>query len=284
MSEIFPPLVDTAFLARALPRTDAVVIDIRTGAGAADTFASGHIPGAVHSDYALDGWRRREGNVPGLLPTEDHLQSLFGRLGLTPDRQAVIVAAGNNASDAAAAARVYWTLKICGHGPVSLLDGGMRAWCADPARPLATAPSGPRTEASYPVVFRDGLRSDLDATLAASALHCAYLVDARALSYFVGKEKSGDAQRAGRLPGAISRDYAAAVNASTGLLKPLAELASLYAAIPAGPVVNYCNTGHTAALNWFVLSELLGRKDVALFDGSMSQWTEDPHRPVVTGT
>ena len=49
------------------------------------------------------------------------------------------------------------------------------------------------------------------------------------------------------------------------------------------PVVSYCNTGHLAAANWFVLSEVLGRRDVTLYDGSMSEWTADPGRPVEEG-
>lgn len=53
--------------------------------------------------------------------------------------------------------------------------------------------------------------------------------------------------------------------------------------MPQGPVVSYCNTGHSAAANWFVLSEVLGRDEVALYDGSMTDWTQDPDRPVATG-
>ena len=44
---------------------------------------------------------------------------------------------------------------------------------------------------------------------------------------------------------------------------------------PIGPAVAYCNTGHWAATDWFVLSELLGRKDVQLYYGSMVDWTSD---------
>jgi thiosulfate/3-mercaptopyruvate sulfurtransferase len=60
-------------------------------------------------------------------------------------------------------------------------------------------------------------------------------------------------------------------------------LERLFAAIPANSIISYCNTGHTAALNWFVLSEILGREEVRLYDGSMTEWTQDPTRPVETG-
>jgi thiosulfate/3-mercaptopyruvate sulfurtransferase len=48
-------------------------------------------------------------------------------------------------------------------------------------------------------------------------------------------------------------------------------------------VINYCNTGHQAATNWFVLSEVLRRPNVSLYDGSLSEWAEEPSRPVETG-
>ena len=39
--------------------------------------------------------------------------------------------------------------------------------------------------------------------------------------------------------------------------------------------MSYCNTGHWAATDWFVLHELLGRKDVRLYAGSMVEWTSN---------
>ena len=65
-------------------------------------------------------------------------------------------------------------------------------------------------------------------------------------------------------------------------LKPQDELASLAASLPRGPAVTYCNTGHWAATDWFVLSELLGRKDVRLYYGSMVDWTSDTSHPLAS--
>jgi thiosulfate/3-mercaptopyruvate sulfurtransferase len=74
-----------------------------------------------------------------------------------------------------------------------------------------------------------------------------------------------------------------AFDAGAMALKSKAELEKLFATIPQKPVINYCNTGHQAATNWFVLSEVLGRKQVSLYDGSLSEWAEEPGRPVETG-
>ena len=86
------------------------------------------------------------------------------------------------------------------------------------------------------------------------------------------------------MPGARHLDQAQAYDASRGGLKAREELERLYGAVPQGEAISFCNTGQAAATNWFVLSELLGRKDVRLYDGSMSEWTQDERRPVETGT
>ncbi|MDP3411216.1 sulfurtransferase [Bosea sp. (in: a-proteobacteria)] len=273
-----------AVLARLSDPT-LVILDIRSSidGGGKAAYEAGHIPGAVHTDYVADGWRAKIGNAPGLLPPLDHLAALVGRLGIKPHDDAVIVPAGVSATDFAAAARVYWTLKTIGHGQQAILDGGFAAWAADGARPVEAGPSPDRAAPPYPVVMQPQLRSTADATLVASRSQLATLVDARSTSYFEGREKAPEAMRAGHIPGAVSRDYTQAFDAATGRLKPQGELAALFAGLPKGPAISYCNTGHTAALNWFVMAELLGREEVALYDGSMTDWTQDPERPVATG-
>ena len=71
--------------------------------------------------------------------------------------------------------------------------------------------------------------------------------------------------------------------AKTNRLKPKAELAAIAATLSGGPAVTYCNTGHWAATDWFVLSEVLGRKDVRLYYGSMVDWTSDAQPPACLG-
>lgn len=285
MSETeFSGLISPEAVLGRLGDKELVVLDIRTTAdGGKAAYEAGHIPGSVYSDYAGDGWRAKIGNAPGMLPPLDHLAALVGQLGIKPHDDVVIVPAGTNATDMAAAARVYWTLKLIGHGQQAILDGGFKGWTTDPARPVEAGPSAPISAAPYPVVMQQQLRSVADATLVASRSKLATLVDARSESYFEGREKAVEATRAGHIPGAVSRDYAETFDSATGRLKPAGELAALFGNVPKGPAISYCNTGHTAALNWFVMSEVLGRDEVALYDGSMTDWTKDPERPVATG-
>jgi thiosulfate/3-mercaptopyruvate sulfurtransferase len=48
-------------------------------------------------------------------------------------------------------------------------------------------------------------------------------------------------------------------------------------------VILYCGGGISAAGIALALT-LLGREDIALYDGSLEEWSQDPSRPLVTGT
>lgn len=286
MSETnFAGLISPEDLFARLGDSNLVILDIRSSVdgGGKAAYEAGHIPGAVHTNYVADGWRAKVGAAPGMLPPLEKLSELIGSLGIKPHDDVVIVPAGVSATDFAAAARVYWTLKLIGHGQQAILDGGFKAWSADSARPVETGALAPKPAAPYPVVVKQNLRSNTDATFVASKSKLATLVDARSASYYEGKEKAPESTRAGHIPGAISRDYAEAFDISTGKLKPVGDLGALFGAVPKGPAISYCNTGHTAALNWFVMSEVLGRDEISLYDGSMTDWTQDPERPVAAG-
>jgi thiosulfate/3-mercaptopyruvate sulfurtransferase len=273
----FGPLIAPDQLVSRLDDPALRAIDIRS----ADAYRAGHVPGAVHSDYTKDGWRFSKGMAQGLLPPSEQLAALFSRLGIEPETHVVIVAASASAGDFAMAARAYWTLRAAGHRHIALLDGGMLAWVAA-RRPVETTPRVVLPAPSYPVAFDGAVRSDLHAVERAVKDHAAVLVDSRARSYFEGGAKSASVARAGRLPHARHLDHAALFAGTPPRLKSKDELQALFASLPQAPVISYCNTGQQAAANWFVLSELLGRHDATLYDGSMSEWAEDPARPVET--
>jgi thiosulfate/3-mercaptopyruvate sulfurtransferase len=46
-------------------------------------------------------------------------------------------------------------------------------------------------------------------------------------------------------------------------------------------VIVYCDTGKVATAWWYILSEVLGYKNVKSYDSSTEEWTRDPQAPVV---
>lgn len=273
------PLVSPQWLNEQRSNPDIVVLDVRSAidGGGAEAYAKAHIPGAVHSDYDKAGWRVTRNGVPFMLPAKAALEKLIGELGIDEDSHVIIVPAGVSASDFGAAARVYWTLKVAGHPAVSILDGGFAAWQA----------AGYRVEAGQVALSPKIFTAKLDDTLLAEVEAVerrsnAALVDARPASFFQGKEKAPAAKSYGHIPGAINIDSASFYDPKTNRLRPKDELAAVAKVIPDGPVISYCNTGHWAATDWFVLSAVLGRPDVRLYDGSMVEWTAGPQRPVAS--
>ena len=191
--------------------------------------------------------------------------------------------AGVSYTDFGAAARIYWTLKVAGVAKVSILDGGYAAWVADGER------GRDRTEQALAEDLHRDARTSRCSPKRATSRQIeqrggATLVDARPASFFAGKEKAPAAQglrphprRHQRRQRDVLRCDDQPAEAAAPSLRRIAATA-----VPAGPAVTYCNTGHWAATDWFVLSELLGRKDVKLYYGSMVDWTSDASRPLAS--
>jgi thiosulfate/3-mercaptopyruvate sulfurtransferase len=286
-------IIDADTLAARLGEKSLVVIDIRSGEtrekGSA-LFKAGHIPGAVHADYGFASWRLPRENISVYLPEPSQFEALAGDLGVSNESDVVIVHEGKDSSDFGGAARVYWSFKAMGHGSIAILDGGYNAWTKASvnkasgtkvsARPVATGDSAPN-----PTIYEakpvPALRASLDEVLAASKAK-GTLVDSRPASFYAGLEKHKAVQAFGHIPGAVNVPHSKAF-AADNTLKDRAVLAKEFSAVSNAPgAIVYCNTGHWAATDWFVMSELLGQKDVKLYDGSMLDYSLEKRGPVST--
>ena len=274
------PLVSATWLNSHLHAANLVVLDIRSAIDGSkpETFAQGHIPGAVHSDYDKAGWRVTRNNVPFMVPTTPELEKLIGDLGIDETSHVVVVPAGVNVLDFGSAARTYWTLKYAGVENVSILDGGLAGW------KVAGYALDTGAHAPSPAIFT----ATIDNSILALAPDVekieqgggATLIDARPVSFFLGKDKAPAASAYGHIPGALNIDSAAFYDPATNRLKPKVELAAIARELPSGAAVTYCNTGHWASTDWFVLHELLGRTSARLYAGSMVEWTSNASRPI----
>lgn len=275
------PLVSVSWLRSHLACRNLVVIDIRSAADSntSEDFSKGHIPGAIHSDFATAGWRTARGDLPLMPPSARQIEALIGGLGIDETSNVVVVSAGTDVNDFGAAARVYWTLKISGLKSVSILDGGFAAWRATPENPVETTVRDPS-----PTIFSvtlDGAMlvgsGEIESIVRSGN---AILIDARPANYYLGRDKVPVVRMSGHIPGALNIDSAVFYDAKRNRLKPVSELARIAARLPRGPIVTYCNSGHWSATEWFVFSELLHRSDVRLYSGSMIEWTADPRHQV----
>lgn len=276
------PLVSPAWLNEHLKDSDLVVLDIRSdrNGGGQKAYAEAHIPGSVFSDYDKAGWRVTRNNVPFMVPSAAELEKLIGGLGIGQDTHVVVVSTGENVTDFGASARIYWTLKYAGVKKLSILDGGIAAW-KQAGLPFESGDKAPSPK-TFTASIDDSILAVASDVEKINGSGGAALVDARPASFFLGKEKAPASQAYGHIPGALNVDSASFFDAKTSRLKSKAELEKAADTVPAGPTVSYCNTGHWAATDWFVLHEVLGRQEARLYAGSMVEWTSNASRPVAS--
>ena len=251
----------------------ATVVDIRAlDAKEPDaSYNAGHIPGAISSPYAT--WRGQPDN-PGKFITQDKLTWLVQALGAEADTPVVVVHRGDSYSDFGAAARVYWSLKTAGLTNLAILNGGFQAW-KQSGLPIST-----ELETPLPSDFPAQIQPHW---LAQTAEVEAYLnkpgfqvLDARPDSFFAGLSWHPAASKPGTIAGAVAFDNERWFHSGGPLLESPERLQNLVQENKLGQAeitVSFCNTGHWAATNWFVLSEIAGKQNVKLYPESLVEWS-----------
>ena len=272
-------LVTTDWLARELGRPDLRVVDgswhmpqLKRDARA--EFVAAHLPDAVFFD--IDAIADHATSLPHMLPRPQAFADAVGALGIGDGDRVVVY----DSRGVVSAARVWWTFRAFGHDGVAVLDGGLPKWNAE-GRPLDTG-----TPAPAPRVFRarsrQALVRDLDAVRANLKTQREQVLDARSAGRFHGTEPEPRAGlRPGHIPGSLNLPYDALYRPD-GTLLPPDELRRAFTASgldPAKPVVTSCGSGVTAAVLALALHRL-GRDDVAVYDGSWSEWGARDDTPV----
>jgi thiosulfate/3-mercaptopyruvate sulfurtransferase len=80
----------------------------------------------------------------------------------------------------------------------------------------------------------------------------------------------------GRIPGSVHLDWMETVNQEDHRFKSVDDIASIYGALGMdedSEIVTYCHSGVRSAHTFFVLTQLLGYKNVKNYDGSWIEWT-----------
>jgi thiosulfate/3-mercaptopyruvate sulfurtransferase len=268
------PLLTPAQLAARLAEPSLRVIDIRNGKDESGrtAYAQGHIAGSLPAPYP--SWRGPADN-PGALPSADALAALLQSLGIAADTPVVVVYAGSDATDFGAAARVYWTLKASGVKDLAILNGGIAAW-KGAGLPLASGAAPTVARSDFVPRLDPHLVATRETVLQAQQSKYGVLLDARPARFFRGETRHAAAAKPGTIVGAKNVDNGVWFAPDSGALldaRAVQKIAVDQGIDTSRPTVSFCNTGHWAATNWFVLSEMLGQRDVSLYPESMVDWS-----------
>lgn len=276
------PLVSAAWLAERLGRADIQVVDASwwmpsEGRSGHAEYLQAHIPGAIYFD--IDAVADHTVDLPHMLPTPDAFALEAGRLGLRRDATLVTY----DTFGVRAAARVWWTFRVMGFDRVFVLDGGLRAWRNEDGPDEAGEVTLPPT--ALTPVFRSALVRDLRQVTATVENASAQIVDARGGSRFRGETPEPRVGlRSGHMPGALNVPFDGLLEPD-GRMKPVTALAAMFKAAGVNldrPIVTSCGSGVTASVVALALARL-GREDVAVYDGSWTEWGGREDTPVVTG-
>jgi thiosulfate/3-mercaptopyruvate sulfurtransferase len=282
-------LVDTAWLAAHLEDASLCVVDVRGKVlppgndpryrPKREDYDAGHVPGAVFVDWTRD-IVDPDDPVPVQIAKPEAFATRMGELGIGDGTTVVAY----DDYDHAFAGRLAWALRYYGHDDVCILDGGWTRWLAEGRPTSSQIPE--RRPATFTPRPRPDLRRTADEVARAIERGDTLLIDARAPEQYAGDVSP--AARGGHIPGALNVPYPRLVDPMTGRFLPPPELTRVFAeagvdvaSLPERVIV-YCNGGVTCTVPLAAL-RLLGRDDVAVYDGSWNEWGNDPSRPIRTG-
>jgi thiosulfate/3-mercaptopyruvate sulfurtransferase len=250
----------------------------------AKIYADGHIPGAAFIDQ-LTELSVTDAPFRFTLPPAEHLTSAFAAAGISAHHNVVFYSSDHLMW----ATRAWWLLRYCGHDQVAVLDGGLAAW-------QAAGFELEKSENCYaPDVLEIQARTkmfvDIQSMAAAGEQGTHFTINALPAEIHVGTIPM-NAGRAGHIPGSCNLPCGTLLR-QVGDVEPKVECFSRAAELEqtlqeanllgAEPVITYCGGGIAATVDAFACM-LMGKTEVAVYDGSMAEWASDPDRPMVTGS
>ncbi len=249
-----------------LTKADKTVVVV--DANKSSNYDANHIKGAINI-YHNDLYK--EGDIAGLIKSPEELAVIFGEKGISETTTVVIYDDGSQKYSS----RIYWILKYLGAENVKLLHKDMDAWRK--ARiPLTAQATTLETVTFTPDTGKEELMAGMHCIKKHQNDPRVVIVDNRTPDEYNGISKSE-----GHLPGAININHEDLLT-ETGAFKSAEELQAIAEAngiTPDKEVIFYCRTSVRAGVAFAAFRNILGYKDVKVYDGAYLEWAAS--NPVV---
>jgi len=280
------PLVETSWLGDQLGAPDLRILDcsvVRKDnpdgsygfAPGKENWEKGHIPGSIFVDV-LNELSDPSAATSLMMPPIEKFAAIMAGRGIGDGMRVVLYDNSNHAW----AARVWWMLRVCGFDNAAVLNGGWNKWLAEGRAASTEATSFPA--ATLTPQPRPELMVTKDQVLSSLGKENITLINALSPESFNGEVVLFP--RPGRIPGSKNVYCQTLVDPENHNYVDAVKMRQLFeasGALEADQVITYCGGGIAASSDALALV-LLGVENVAIYDGSMSEWTADPDMPLET--
>ena len=208
------------------------------------------------------------------LPSQEKFEAEVRKLGINNDTHIIAY----DRHGLFSAPRAWWMFRVMGHEKVSVLDGGLPAWIK--AGRETTDTYREQKSGNFKAKFQPGLfKRTADIV---NGLNGEQILDARPKGRFEGSSPEPRAGlSSGHMPGASSVPFSE-LKSTDGSLKSQSELQDIFAARQTDltdPIITTCGSGITACGIAISLARL-GAWDVAVYDGSWTEWASTDGCPI----
>jgi len=282
------PIVSTEWLAQHLDDATLRIFDVSifltpndpdpgyTIVGGRSAWEENHIPGSNFLDLLTD-FSDQSAPLPLTMLTPEVFAERAGQAGIGDDTAVVIYGADSMMFST----RMWWMLRTIGFNNVAVLDGGWNKWQSE-HRPTTSAVANysPSSVAPTPLPHLWASKTDV-----VNAMQDTSVCTLNALAPEVYNGEVTRYGRPGHIPGSHNIFYNSLLDPDTGTFLPLDKLRERFEAsgvLQKPRAIVYCGGGISATMDALALT-MLEHPHISIYDGSMSEWTQDPDLPLVCG-